>query len=450
MTASERFAQLVRLPTVSSSSPEEEDSSVFDRFPALLVETYPSAHAEMERELVGDRSIVYIWRGSDPSLKPVLGLAHYDVVPPGDPETWERPAFSGEISGDRIHGRGTLDDKGMLAAWMEAVDRLAASGFRPERSLYLAFGGDEETTGTRGGGKASKLFAERGLSFAFVLDEGGAVAVDQLKFFTSRPVAMIGSAEKGYLTLKLRSTGMPGHASSPPKYSAVGRLSAALAAIERNPHPARLTEMPIGMLKSLGAAVGGLKGLLLSHPRLFKSLILKQLAASPTMGSLVRTTQALTVVRGGDRDNVMPETAEANVNIRILTGESVASATARIEKSISQAVDGSVSVEAVDGSVFEPVDSSPISGPAWDLLKDQASCIWQDVIVAPYLMTGTTDSRWYRHLSDAIYRFNPIEVGTQDMTGVHGPNESVSLEAWGKSVDFLEGIIQNMQSGGLE
>ncbi len=448
MTATERFSRLIRLPTVSSFHPEDEDFAAFDLFPELLSELYPSAHQAMERELIGTRSVHYVWQGSDPSLKPVLGLAHYDVVPPGDPDKWERSAFSGEVSGGRIYGRGTLDDKGMLAAWMEAVDRLAAAGYQPVRTLYLAFGGDEETTGVRGAGKIASVFTERNLRFAFILDEGGAVTTDQLEAFTPRPVAMIGSAEKGYLTLKISSEGMPGHASAPPKHSAIGRLSRVLASIESNPHPTRLTDIPSGMLISLGRAIGGFKGFLLARPRLFKKLILRILAASPNLASLVRTTQVPTVVRGGERDNVIPERAEAHVNLRILPGESVASATAWIEKIISEAVDGGITVESVEGSVIEPVPSSPTSGYVWEMLKRQAEITWPDVIVAPYLMTGTTDSRWYRNLADAIYRFIPLEVSSRDMRGVHGFNESISLDAWGKSVDFLEGLIRNSHSGG--
>ena len=117
---------------------------------------------------------------------------------------------------------------------------------------------------------------------------------------------------------------------------------------------------------------------------------------------------------------MIPERAEAHVNLRILPGESGASATARIEKIISRAVDGGVTVESVEGSIIEPVPSSPIS---------QAEITWPDVIVAPYLMTGTTDSRWYRNLADAIYRFIPLEVSSRDMQGVHGFNESISLDA---------------------
>ncbi len=444
MNAFERFAELIKLRTVSSYSPEDEDSSFLEKFPQRLAELYPSAHKAMEREFIGNRSIVYRWTGTKPSLEPVLGMAHYDVVPPGNPESWEHPPFSGEISDGRIYGRGTLDDKGMLAAWMEAVDRLAAAGFQPVRTLYLAFGGDEETTGRRGAGKMSAVFAERGLHFAFILDEGGAVATDQLEDFTCRPVALIGAAEKGYITLKLTSESMPGHSSAPPKHSAIGLLCDAVSALEANLFPMRLTEIPSEMLRTLGTAIGGMKGFVLKHNKLFRRVILKLLAGNPGMAGMVRTTLAPTVIRGGERDNVLPETAEAFVNMRILHGDSSALIITRVEKIISKSVHGKVVVETVEGSAFEPVPTSPISGVFWNLLKKQAEKTWAEVIVAPYLMTALTDSRWYAPLSRCIYRFMPMEVNQSEMKCVHAPNESVSLTAWGKAVDYLEGVIKNL------
>ncbi|MCK5735342.1 MAG: M20/M25/M40 family metallo-hydrolase, partial [Spirochaetaceae bacterium] len=426
MTAYERFAEIIKLPTVSSYDPKEEDSSVFKRFPELLAELYPSAHTIMERELIGDRSIVYQWAGTTPSLEPVLCMAHYDVVPPGNPEEWERLPFSGEISGGRIYGRGTLDDKGMLAAWMEAAERLAVSGFQPERTLYFAFGGDEETTGLRGAGKMASVFAERGLNFAFLLDEGGAVTTDQLTGFTDRPVALIGAAEKGYLTLEITAKGLPGHASAPPEHSAIGLLSDVVSALESRPFPLRLTDIPAGMLQTLGMSIGGLKGFLLKHNKIFSFLILKLLAGNSSMAGMVRTTLAPTVIRGGERDNVLPAIARAHVNIRILHGESVASVIVRIEKIILKTVSGGVTVKAVEGAALEPVPPSPISGLFWDHLRKQAEETWSDVIVAPYLMTAATDSRWYRNLTNCLYRFIPMEVGEGDIKGVHAPNESVS------------------------
>jgi len=445
MTAAERLSELIRVPTVSAYSADDEDAAVFERIPGLLEELYPRAHRVLHRELVGDRGLLYRWDGRDSEAAPILGLAHYDVVPPGDPGQWSHPPFSGAIVDRRIHGRGSLDDKGMLAAWMEAVERLAERGFQPRRSLYLAFGGDEETTGVRGAGRLAAHLAERGLRFACVLDEGGAVAVDQLAAFTDRPVALIGAAEKGYLTLRLVARGMPGHASSPPKRSAVGRLSSVLHALEARPSPSRMADVPRGMLRALGRAVGGLKGFVLSHPGLFRRFLLRNFAGSPATAGMVRTTVAPTVVRGGERDNVLPETAEAAVNVRILPGESVATVIRRIEGLIAGCVDEGVEVEPVPGSVFEPVPSSPVDGPFWELLSSRAEAHWPGVVPAPYLMTGTTDSRWYRDLSDAIYRFIPMEVSSREMSAVHAPDESISLDAWERSIAFLEDFIAESQ-----
>ena len=442
MSATERLTELIRIPTVSAHDPADENEAVFASFPDRLAAVFPEAHAAMEREICGSRGIIYKWEGSCPELEPVLGLAHYDVVPPGDVGEWTHPPFDGVVTGGRIHGRGSLDDKSMLASWMETVGRLNAAGFRPERTLYLAFGGDEETTGTRGAGHMASVFAERNLRFAFILDEGGALAVDQLGSFTDKPVALVGVAEKGYLTLRITASGTSGHAASPPKHTAIGRLSQAVAALESRPARPRLTEAPIGMLKSLGRAGRGPKGFLLRHPRLFSRMILRGFSSSPATDRLVRTTLAPTIIRGGERDNVLPDRVEATINLRLLPGDSVAGTLRRVEGIIAGAVDGGVIVEPVEGSEFEPVPASGGSGKWWDLIGSLVGKYYPGAVVAPYLMTGTTDSRWYRNLSDAIYRFIPMPVDSDEMRRVHSENESISEANWLKSIDFMESLLR--------
>ncbi len=441
MTATERLAELIRMRTVSAYDAAEEDNELFASFPDRLAALYPKAHAAMERELCGERGIIYKWTGSRPELEPILGMAHFDVVPPGDESAWEYPPFDGIVVDGRIHGRGSLDDKGMLASWMESVDRLVSSGFKPERTLFLAFGGDEETSGFRGAGSMSRLFGERGIRFAFILDEGGALAVDQLKDFTDKPVALVGIAEKGYLTLKISARGMSGHASAPPKHTAIGRLSRALAALESHPAACRLTEAPAGMLEALGRVVPGVKGALLRNHRFFPGLITRIFSSSSVTAPMVRTTLAPTVIQGGERDNVLPDKVEATVNLRLLPGDSVADAVKRTEAIIARAVDEGVEVEPVKGSVFESVPAAGGSGCWWDLLAEIIQKHYPDALMAPYLMTGTTDSRWYRDLSDTIYRFIPMAVETRESNAVHSENESVSEENWLESVGFLESLL---------
>ncbi len=442
--AVERFAGLIRMPTVSSTSPEDEEGAVFDAVPGRIAELYADAHRVMERELPGDRAILYHWRGSEPDLLPVLGMAHFDVVPPGDVAKWTHPPFDAVVENGVLYGRGTLDDKGMLAAWLEAVNRLAAAGFKPRRSLYLAFGGDEETTGRRGAGRMAEIFAERNMRFAFILDEGGAVATDQLSSFTSRPVALLGIAEKGFLTLRIRARGMAGHASAPPRHTAIGRLSAALLALESQPASGRIGPVPGGMLQALGKAAGGLKGFLLRHYRLFGGLLGRRLAASADTAPMVRTTLAPTVIRGGERDNVLPDEVEALVNMRILPGESIAENVQRVESVVQRAVDDGVTVEIVENAASEPVPSGAARGRWWDFMERQVERCFPGAVTAPYLMTATTDSRWYRDLSEAIFRFSPVRIGRKEMKTVHAPNECVAIKEWTLMVRFFEGLLKDV------
>ncbi|PIE04916.1 MAG: hypothetical protein CSA76_01740 [Spirochaetales bacterium] len=444
MDAVERFAELIRMPTVSSDSPEHEDEAVFKAVPGRIAELYPDLHRVMERELPGDRAILYHWKGSQPDLLPVMGMAHFDVVPPGDFSKWEHPPFDGVVENGVLHGRGTLDDKGMLAGWLEAANRLAAEGYQPRRSLYLAFGGDEETTGKRGAGHMAQLFAERGMRFAFILDEGGAVAVDQLASFTSREVALLGIAEKGFLTLRIKARGMPGHASAPPSHTAVGRLSAAILALENTPAPASIGHVPGGMLRALGSVSGGLQGLILKNNRFFGGILKNMLSASSGTAPMVRTTLAPTVIRGGERDNVLPDEVEALVNMRILPGETIAGNVKRVQSIIEDAVDEGVTVEIVENSAFEPVPSGGAEGHWWKAMERQVERCFPGALSAPYLMTATTDSRWYRNLSDAIFRFIPMRIDKDSMKTVHAPNEAVSLEEWGTMVNFLEGLLKDV------
>ncbi len=443
MSATDRLSELIRMPTVSAYDSSDENNEIFALFPDRLAALYPSAHKAMERKLPGDRAILFKWNGSDSSLDPVLGMAHYDVVPPGDVKNWDYPPFSGIVENGRIYGRGSLDDKGMLASWMEGVESLVSSGYQPRRTLYLAFGGDEETTGIRGAGRISEFFTEQQIRFAFILDEGGAVAVDQLSAFTDRPVALVGIAEKGYLTLRITAKGMSGHASSPPKHTAIGRLGQAVAALESSPFPPRLTEAPAGMLRALGHAVKGPKSILLKNPGIFGSILSRALSSNLATAPLVRTTLAPTVLRGGEQDNVLPDKVEAWVNLRLLPGDSVSSAVKRVEAIIDRAVDSGVSVHIVEGSAFEPVSCTGGSGRWWDLIGSMIDIHHPNSVAVPYLMIGTTDSRSYRDLSENIYRFNPIKINSQEMNCVHSSNESISEAHWLESVAFIEGLLKN-------
>jgi len=250
MNIAEKLSQLVKFRTVSSFDPEEEDDGPFAALIAALPELFPLAHARLERICIGSRGIVYRWQGTDPSLKPAIFCAHFDVVPASETDAWDEPPFSGAIRNGYVWGRGTQDIKVQLACILESAEQLAANGFQPQRTLYFAFGGDEEVGGTRGAGAIAKWFSEQHIHASWVIDEGSPVG-QGLVGFVRKPLALIGIAEKGYADIIIEAQGQGGHASMPPRHTALGAVAHALAAIEDNPFPARLTKTTDGFLAAL-------------------------------------------------------------------------------------------------------------------------------------------------------------------------------------------------------
>ncbi|MFW6166930.1 MAG: M20/M25/M40 family metallo-hydrolase, partial [Ralstonia sp.] len=172
--AAAHLAEAVRARTVSSATDAQLNADQFRQLQAMLQARYPKAHAVMQREQVGDFALLYTWKGTDPSLPPIMLMAHQDVVPiaPGTEGDWTEPPFDGVIKDGMVWGRGAWDDKGNLISQMEAIELLAASGFQPRRTIHLAFGADEEVGGDRGAKQIAALLKSRGERLDFVIDEG--------------------------------------------------------------------------------------------------------------------------------------------------------------------------------------------------------------------------------------------------------------------------------------
>ncbi len=198
--AASHLSEVIKIRTVSSDR-ETFDPKPFKQLHQTLRDFYPKLHEKLELEIVGNATLLYTWRGQQSDLKPVLFVAHQDVVP-ADPDTldeWSHEPFSGEISEGFIWGRGTLDIKSQMMAAFEAVEMMVAEGFLPERTVYLAYGEDEEIGGQNGAKKVVELLQERGVHLAAVLDEGGTI-VSGVVPSVELPVALVGVAEKGHLS----------------------------------------------------------------------------------------------------------------------------------------------------------------------------------------------------------------------------------------------------------
>src|SRR5258705_11496160 len=206
--AAGRRAGALTYRTISYPDSSRFDALEFCRFQDYLRKSFPKLHARLKREVTAGYSLLYEWRGTDTTLKPILLLAHQDVVPveAGTESRWTEPPFAGRIADGYVWGRGALDDKGNLMALLEAVERLVSEGWTPKPTIYLAFGHDEEVGGMHGAARTAALLASRGVKLEYVLDEGGAIATGLVPGIPG-PVALVGIAEKGYLSLELTEIG---------------------------------------------------------------------------------------------------------------------------------------------------------------------------------------------------------------------------------------------------
>src|SRR3989441_1548763 len=231
----QHLAGALRFKTVSYQDTSQFDAREFDGFHRYLRATFPRLHAALKLEKVNGYGLLYEWTGADPNLPPIVLLAHQDVVPvePGTESRWTEPAFEGRIAGGYVWGRGALDDKGSLVGILEAVEHLVTAGTKPPRPPYPALGADRGGGGRRGAGPHAALLASRNVHPAWVLDEGGALATG-LVTGISGPVALVGIAEKGYVTVALTAQAEGGHSSMPPDETAVGMLAAAITRLEHH------------------------------------------------------------------------------------------------------------------------------------------------------------------------------------------------------------------------
>lgn len=442
--AVERFQGAVRIPNVSHERVEETDSVVFRTFHAYLAESYPQVHESLTRETVGGLSLLYTWEGSDPQADPVVLMGHQDVVPviPGTEDDWTHPPYAGVLADGYVWGRGTMDDKVSVIAILEAVEALLAEGFRPTRTLYLAFGHDEEVGGVRGAAAIAELLESRGAEpYAFVLDEGGAVARGMVPG-VEEAVALVGIAEKGYVNLELVVEGQGGHSSTPPENTNIGILAEAIGELEENQFPAKLDGPARDMFTWLAPEMSLGPRAAFANLWLFEPLVVRVLLADPSAASMVRTTTAVTIVEGGVKANVLPIRARALVNHRIIPGETRESVLERVRSVIDD--------ERVQVEIFgdEGVDPSPVSDPGGEAFRMMARTIHEslpgeDVVVTPYLVMGGTDAKHYSGRSSDVFRFIPAPVEADALSRIHGTDERISVEGLLASIRFFQRLIRN-------
>ncbi len=429
------LAEMIRCKTVSDHDPAKEDAAEFEKFHALLPRLFPATYAACEEIHVGERAIFLRLKGES-EKDPLVLMSHYDVVSVVE-ENWSRPAFEGLLENGVLWGRGTLDTKGTLNGVMQAAETMLKNGFTPKHDVYFAFSGSEEVNG-KGAPAIVNWLEENGIEPGCVIDEGGAV-VENVFPGVKAPCALIGIAEKGMLNLQFSVQTNGGHASSPPPHTPVGVLSAACVKVENDPFPFRLSKPALEMFDTLGRHSSFVYRLIFANLWFFRpvlNMICKK--SGGELNALVRTTVAFTQMKGSKGMNVIPPEASMLANLRLMEGDTVDSAVARIRKTIDN---DKITLTPIYG--MNPSRISVTEGEAWTNLKHAIADTWQGAIVSPYLMLACSDSRHYGRISDKVYRFSAMALSKKERASIHGNDERIPVETIEKTVEFYLRILEN-------
>ena len=434
--AEEKLGAMIRIPTVSKH--EHEDLSQFYLYHQELEKLFPLIHEKLEKTVLNG-TLVYHWKGADQGKLPVLFMGHQDVVPASD-DGWSVPAYSGVVKDGCLYGRGALDCKGTMYVQMQAVEELLAEGFVPPCDVYLEYSINEETGGD-GAAAAMRYLRDKGIRFAFVLDEGGAV-IDEAVPGMNKPYAVLGVTEKGYMDVKITARGKGGHSSTPPRKTPAARLFAFANEIERKrPFKKKLIPEVQEMFRQMAPAFSFPLRFLLGNLWLTKPLVKAAMPlVSPFGEALMATTCCFTMMRGSDAANVIPKEPYLIANLRTSVHQSCEESLAVLKKYGKK--------YGLEFEVLLSRDASTVSdihSAAYGFIEKTIRAHFPDAGVAPYLIMGGTDCRHFHALSDTALRFAPVRMSNEQNASCHAVDENVTVTSLAEGVRFYKRLLKNYE-----
>lgn len=433
-----RFQEALRIKTISHEDPNNFDSTAFKDFNAFILNNFPTVDSLLEHQYFNEFSHLYKWQGSNPALKPIILMGHLDVVPIASPDKWSIDPFGGQIRDNIIWGRGTIDDKFTVVGILEAAEMLLKEGYKPERTIYFSFGHDEEVGGDLGAVPIAAFFKEQGIKAELVLDEGYAIT-QKLIPGLEPDVALIGIAEKGSTTLALTVDMKGGHSSQPAKETAIDVLANAVAKLKANPLPSVFTEPMHGFMDQLGPEMGFVNKMAFANREIFKPVITGIYEGTGSGNALIRTTTSPTIFEAGIKENVIPTYAKAVVNFRIIPGQTAEDVKSHVINTIN---DDRINVE-FQGFNGDPSKVSPKDGQAYSLINQTIKEIFPNILTAPNLVIGATDSRHFKEISENIYRFVPYHINEDNIDSFHGIDEHIPVEDYKDAIRFYRQLMLN-------
>lgn len=433
--AVESLSQMIQFKTISYADPLLEDQKPFQDFRDYVKERFPLVF-EASTYSEHDRAMLFLIKG-ELAEDPYVFMSHYDVVPTNG--VWDEDPFSGRISEKTVYGRGTLDTKSSLNAVMQAMEYLLSKGKTFKHDIYLAFGGDEEVYG-KSALKIVEYFKSNDIKPFMVLDEGGAIVKDQFPGVKEK-AAVVGIAEKGFMNIKLIAQTKGGHASTPPKKTPITLLSEAVTKLNHSKAFKLKLTPPVRYLFESLAPHSKSFFIKMIFANLWLFLPVVKLIAKSSGGeflAMFKTTQAFTMSSGSEAINVLPSEASIGINYRLIPGEKSVDVVKKIERIIRK-YDVTVEVlEAYEASTISIVDDG------YKSLTKAINNTWPEVIVSPYLMVATTDSRHYHAISERVFKFSPMDVSRDDLRKIHGVNEDISIENIIAGVNFYINLFEQL------
>ena len=378
--------------------------------------------------------LVAMLPGSDPRAKPMLLLAHLDVVE-AKREDWVRDPFRLIEEGGYYYGRGTIDDKAQAAIWADAMIRFRTSGYRPKRTIKLALTCGEETTSAFDGAEYLAQHRPDLIAAEFALNEGGGGRLDDAG---NRQLLAIQVGEKASQNYTFAVTNPGGHSSQPVPVNAIYQLADALKAVQGYEFPVRFTDTTRAFFTATARATGGETGAamtrLLANPNDAAANAI--VSRDKAMHSTLRTTCVATLLNAGHAENALPQRATANVNCRIFPGETVDGTLAKLKELAGPNV--TVTANApIRPTAIPPTLDPKITGPA----QAVAARYFPGLPLLPIMSTGATDGIFLEAIGIPVYGAPGMFVD-RDGSGTHGLNERIRVRSLYEGRDYLFDLVK--------
>ena len=382
-----------------------------------------------------NRNLIVRYRGAGRATRPVLLLAHLDVVE-AKREDWSYDPFRLTEADGYFYGRGTQDIKGGAATLITAFLRLKHEGWTPERDFILALTAGEEG-GTYNGvewllkNKRDLIDAE----FTINIDAGGG------EIHNGKPTLFdVQAAEKVYHSVSLTVKNPGGHSSLPRTDNAIYTLAAALQRLAEYEFPAKPNEVVKAYFTK--AASAATPAVAADMRRVGNgsadAAVFTRLSKTPLYNALLRTTCVATMLGGGHAENALPQTATARVNCRMLPGEDPT----EVENTIRRVIDDkSVEVAPVDTAIPSP--ASPLRPDLFAAIESSVNAIWGAIPIVPIMETGATDGLYIRNAGIPVYGLNGIFIPIDDIRA-HGKDERILIKSFDDALDFTFDVLKRV------